>query len=73
VRWGAFFGTTIIIAVIFLFQWPKMKQHPKKDKMVFFILLMISWGLSMFDLPHMTGPVTWLEALFKPAGKFMEK
>jgi hypothetical protein len=73
VRWGAFLGTTIIIAVIILFQWPKMKQHPKKDKMAFFMLLLFAWVLSMFDLPNMAGPVTLIEALFKPVGQFMEK
>jgi hypothetical protein len=73
VRWGAFIGTTIIIAVIILFQWPKMKQYPKKDKMAFLMLLVFVWVLSMFDLPKMAGPVTWIEALFRPVGQFMDK
>ena len=72
-RWGAFFCTTIIVALIILYQWPKMKQNPKKDKIAFSILLLIGWVLSMFDLPHMAGPTTWIEALFKPFGQFMEK
>ncbi|MCQ6278421.1 hypothetical protein JN080_04055 [Bacillus sp. EB600] len=61
------------MAVIILFQWPKMKQHPKKDKWAFFMLLLIGWMLSMFDLPNMPGPLTWIEELFKPVGQFMEK
>ncbi|MFK2826916.1 hypothetical protein QYG89_14770 [Bacillus sp. B190/17] len=72
-RWGAFFATAVIIFVIVLFQWPKMKKTPKKDKWVFSILLLIGLGLSMFELEHMAGPVTWIEAIFKPFGKFMEK
>ncbi|KAB7706305.1 hypothetical protein F9802_11500 [Bacillus aerolatus] len=59
--------------VIILFQWPKMKQAPKKDKWAFGVLLLIGWGLSMFDLQHMGGPTAWIEALFRPFGKFMEK
>ena len=72
-RWGAFLGTTIIIAVIILYQWPKMKQHPKKDKWMFFMLLLVCWVLSMFDLPNMAGPLTWIEAAFKPVGQILEK
>lgn len=72
-RWGAFFSTTVVVTFIILYEWPKMKQHPKKDKIAFFMLLFISWGLSMFDLPHMAGPAIWVETFFKPFGQFMEK
>ena len=51
VRWGAFFATTVIVALIILYQWPRMKQNPKKDKLAFITLLLIGWVLSMFDLP----------------------
>ena len=72
-RWEAFFCTTVIVALIILLQWPKMKQNPKKDKLAFSILLLIGWGLSMFDLPHIGGPTAWIEAFFRPFGQFMEK
>lgn len=72
-RWGAFVSTTIIVVLIILYEWPKMKQIPNKDKVAFFTLLLIGWVLSMFDLPHMGGPTSWIVTLFKPFGKFMEK
>lgn len=72
-RWGAFFATTVIVALITLYQWPRMKQNPKKDKMAFITLLLIGWVLSMFDLPNIGGPTAWVEALFRPFGRFMEK
>ncbi|MBA9028203.1 MULTISPECIES: hypothetical protein [Bacillaceae] len=72
-RWGVFVSTTIIVVLIILYEWPKMKQNPKKDKVAFFTLLLIGLVLSMFDLSHMAGPTTWLETLFKPFGEFMEK
>jgi hypothetical protein len=72
VRWGAFFGTTLIITIIIFIQWPRLKKYPKKEKWAFFILLSIGWGLSMFDLPNMAGPMTWLQALFKPFAPLME-
>ena len=71
-RWGAFFGTTLVIVILLSIQWPKIKKIRKKDKRAFFILLFMGWGLSMFDIPHMTGPTTWLETFFRPFGKFME-
>jgi hypothetical protein len=72
VRWGTFFGTTLMIVILLSIQWSKIKKYEKKDKWAFFILLLIGWGLSMLDLPHITGPITWLEIPFRPLGKFME-
>lgn len=73
IRWGAFFATTGIVALIILFQWPKIKHNPKKDKLAFFMLLLLGSVLSMFDLPHIAGPTSWIEALFKPFGQWMEQ
>ena len=72
-RWGAFFCVMVIVALVILYEWPKMKQNPKKDKMAFFTLLLIGLVLSMFDLPHMGGPTAWIQTLFGPFGRFMEK
>lgn len=73
VRWGVLLGVTVIMALIVLYEWPKMKHTPKKDKAAFFFLLMVGWVLAMFDLPNIAGPVTWLDALFKPIfGKILE-
>lgn len=72
-RWETFLLTTAIILVILLLQWPKMKQKPKKDKGALLILLLIGWILSIFNLTHMEGPTSWVQALFKPFGEFMEK
>lgn len=72
-RWGAFFCTAVIVILIILYEWPKMKQNPKKDKMAFFTLLLTCLVLSMFNLPQMSGPTQWIEALFRPFGEFMEK
>ena len=68
-RWGAFFGTTVIIAIIILFEWPRMKGNSKKDKLTFFTLFFIGLVLSMFNLPEMTGPTAWIETIFKSVWK----
>ncbi|MEK4010028.1 hypothetical protein ACQKGD_11315 [Peribacillus frigoritolerans] len=72
-RWGAFFCTSVVVALIILYEWPRMKQNPKKDKMAFLTLLLTGLILSMFNLPQMSGPTQWIEALFRPFGEFMEK
>ncbi|KAA9031582.1 hypothetical protein [Niallia endozanthoxylica] len=71
-RWGAFFGTTLIITILIFMQWPKIKKYSKKEKLVFFILLFIGWGLSLFDLPHIAGPTTWMKVIFKPFAPLIE-
>jgi multisubunit Na+/H+ antiporter MnhB subunit len=73
VRWGAFLFTAAIVTLIILYEWPKMKQNPKKDKVAFLTLLLTGLVLSMFNLPQMSGPTQWIETLFKPFGEFMEK
>ncbi|MCD1162946.1 hypothetical protein [Peribacillus frigoritolerans] len=72
-RWGAFFCTSVVVVLIILYEWPRMKQNPKKDKMAFLTLLLTGLILSMFNLPQMSGPTQWIEALFRPFGEFMEK
>lgn len=72
-RWGAIFAVVTVSIVILLFQWPKMKQAPKKDKWAFGVLLVIGWVLSMFDLPHISGPITWKEVIFRPFGQLMQQ
>lgn len=71
-EWRAFFATLVIGAVILLLQWPKMKQHPKMDKGAFIVFLLIGLVLSMFNLQQTPGPVSWVSALLKPLGKFLE-
>ncbi|WP_309121063.1 hypothetical protein [Paenibacillus sp.] len=71
-KWGDFLGVTAMMGFIIAYEWPKMKQIPKKDKTAFVILLMIGWGLAMFDLQHMAGPATILEYVFKPFSKILE-
>ncbi|UII57704.1 hypothetical protein LS684_09910 [Cytobacillus spongiae] len=71
-KWGHFSAAIVVIAIIVLSERRKMKNYPKKDKMVFFILLATAGILSLFDLPNLPGPVTLLEYIFKPFGRFME-
>ncbi|AOH53496.1 hypothetical protein ABE28_003960 [Peribacillus muralis] len=72
-RWAAFFSTAFIVTVIILYEWPKIKRKPAKDKIALISLLLIGLLLSMFNLQEMAGPTSWIEALFRPLGEFMER
>lgn len=65
-RWGIFFSVTFIIACLLLLLWPSLKQLPIKDKTIFFLLLFLGWGLSIFDLQNIAGPMSWMRFIFKP-------
>ncbi|MWV45694.1 hypothetical protein GRF59_18940 [Paenibacillus sp. HJL G12] len=71
-KWGTFIGVMVIIAAIFAYEWPRMKQLPKKDKAAFIALLSIGWILTLFDLQNMAGPATVLETIFKPFSKLLD-
>ncbi|MFD1706423.1 hypothetical protein ACFSCZ_06595 [Siminovitchia sediminis] len=70
-EWKQLFSTTVVIAIIITLQWPKMKNHPGKDKGVFVTLLLIGLVLSAFKLGHLPGPGTFLKWIFGPVGKWI--
>lgn len=72
-RWGPIIAVTVVIGLIFWYEWPKMKSSPRKDKAVFVTLVSVCWVLSMFDLRNVAGPTTLIESLFRPFSKMLEK
>lgn len=68
-----FFGVTISVMLIWWYEWPKLKEKPKRDKAVFVCLLLVVWVLSMLDLPSTPGPTTLLEIIFKPFRGLLEQ
>ncbi|MBY0011228.1 hypothetical protein [Paenibacillus typhae] len=72
-RLALFSGVTIASLLILWLDWPRMKANPAKDKAAFLSLLLVTWLLSMLDLPNTLGPTTFLEAVFKPLRGLLEK
>lgn len=72
-RWSFFCGVTIAVLLIWWFEWPKLKQKPKRDKSIFVSLLLLIWLLSMLDLPNTPGPTTLLQFIFKPFKGLVEQ
>lgn len=74
-KWGAVFVLTVIVALMFLYEWPQMNLKQKKEKAAFIGLAAMGWllGVLLVFFPDLPGPTHLLDTLFKPLGKLLEK
>lgn len=74
-RWGLLFATSFIIALIILYDWPKLNKKQKKDKVTFIVMVSIGWliGVLLIFYPDIPGPTQWVDWLFSPILRFMTK
>jgi multisubunit Na+/H+ antiporter MnhB subunit len=72
---AAVVGITILVVLIFLYEWPKMKRNQKKEKAAFVALTAMGWVLAVLLVffPDMPGPTQVISKLFKPLGQMLEK
>ncbi|MFD2371549.1 hypothetical protein ACFSO0_16605 [Brevibacillus sp. GCM10020057] len=71
-KWGLMISMTALAITMILFEWRRLSKLPKRDKVAFISLVIIAWGLSMFDLQQLPGPTTVLQAIFKPLERLLE-
>ena len=73
-RWGPLFGSTFIVLCMILFQWKKMTQNQKKEKVAFITLTILGWLLMnlLFTFPNIPGPTEMVDSIYKPLGKMLE-
>uniref|UniRef100_A0A942T7V0 Uncharacterized protein n=1 Tax=Neobacillus citreus TaxID=2833578 RepID=A0A942T7V0_9BACI len=64
---GRILGVTVILVLILLFQWPKLKKNERKVKIAFFSLMVVNWGLAVLLVffPEMPGPGQFIDFLYK--------
>jgi uncharacterized membrane protein len=74
-KWGALLGISFFAVCIVLFQWPKIKPRQKKEKAALISLTLLGWLLSclLVWFPEMPGPGQWIDTIYKPLGKLLEK
>ncbi len=72
VNWNTIFVVQVLIWLIVLFEWKRLKNAPKADKITFVTILILSALLSFFQLDNLPGPMTFLDYIFGPLGKIME-
>lgn len=73
-RMGAVLGITALVVCVFLYEWPRIHNHPIKDKWIFSLLLLSSWSLSVLlvFIPDLPGPTHLVEAVYKPLSKLLD-
>ncbi|WP_095022323.1 hypothetical protein [Bacillus thuringiensis] len=74
-KWTTVVGVTIWSILIILYEWPKMKQNQKKEKVAILILTAIGWLTTILFLffPDIPGPTQAISNIFKPLSKVFEK
>lgn len=73
-KWITVIAITVCVALVTLYEWPKMSHNQKKEKAAFVTLTATGWLLAILLLffPDISGPSQMIEKLFKPLGKMLE-
>lgn len=74
-KWGTILGATFIVALMVLYEWPKMNPQQKKEKAAFIALAAMGWLLAILlaYFPDMPSPTKLVDTIYKPLGKVLEK
>ncbi|MFE5324653.1 hypothetical protein ACFQ88_39045 [Paenibacillus sp. NPDC056579] len=68
-------GIAILLALIAMYEWPKIEPNQKKEKAAFVILSLFAGGMLAMVLffPEIPGPNKWMVTIFKPLGDLLEE
>lgn len=68
-------GLTVIVALMALYEWPRMNPSQKKEKRAFLILAAMGWilGVLLVFFPELPSPTKLIDTIYKPLGKMLEK
>jgi len=74
VKWGLLSGVIAIVALIFVYEWPRISRDLQKEKAAFIVFSVIACLLAalLIFFPDLPGPTLWVEAVYKPLGKLLE-
>ncbi|MGO4886275.1 hypothetical protein ACJ2A9_00830 [Anaerobacillus sp. MEB173] len=66
-EWAYVIGILIVLTLIYLFQWPRIKPNQKREKVTFLTLMVISFFLSIFLVffPDTTSPLQLIVSFFR--------
>ncbi|MCM3588391.1 hypothetical protein M3182_22190 [Mesobacillus maritimus] len=70
--WNTIFLVQAFIWLIVLFEWKRMKNISKADKITIAAILVLSAMMSFLKVENVPGPITLLHYIFGPLGKLME-
>ncbi|WP_231687954.1 hypothetical protein [Bacillus sp. FJAT-27251] len=65
-------GVSVILGLIFFFQWPRLEKSEKKIKTAFFSIMVINWVLAVLLVlfPEMPGPGQMIDFIYQPFEPF---
>jgi multisubunit Na+/H+ antiporter MnhB subunit len=74
-NWGAIMGIIVMFIIMALYEWPKINQNQKKEKVAFVVIISIGFTLAILlnMYPNMPGPTQLVEVIYKPFSKILEK
>jgi Na+/H+-dicarboxylate symporter len=66
---------TLVVFLLAFYQWSKLMNYPKKEKIVFVSLTAIGWILAMLLIlfPDMQGPNELVQNLCKPFAELIKE
>ncbi|GIP17947.1 hypothetical protein J40TS1_35890 [Paenibacillus montaniterrae] len=71
---GVYIGSvTVVVVLLFLYQWPKMKSNDRKEKAAFATIAMIGWAAAVVYIifPEMTSPAKVLDFILVQVRNFI--
>ncbi len=74
-EWAAVLGIAAVLVLMALYEWSKMKTQKKREKTAFAALTVLG-GILAFLLvfnSEMPGPTQFIDTLYKPLVKILEK
>lgn len=73
--WGMVAGLTALIAVMALYEWPKIDAALKKERAAFVVLWALGWLLGMVLIfnPDLPGPSHLIDWVFHPVVRHIER
>ncbi|TNJ67716.1 hypothetical protein FE784_02855 [Paenibacillus hemerocallicola] len=71
---GEIIGITLLVVVIFLWDWPKLSRQPATLRTAFIAVTVLGWVLAVLLVffPELPGPTQLVDTIFKPLGKTLE-
>ncbi len=71
-NWSVGLTVLVLVGLIILFEKNRLMGLKKVEKIIFVSILIVSVGLSFFNLEKVPGPTTLLHYIFGSLGKFMQ-
>lgn len=75
IQWAMFLGLIALLAVMFLYEWPRISKRLKREKIAFVLLTALGAILATLLIfnPEMPGITQWIDNMYAPLIKMMEK